>query len=80
MPFKVRDAKVINDGLGFMALPEDFNAVAIVEFNNGDINDDASTSGCPFINIESGIFASEPNRWTQYDPYREEITPEIELS
>ena len=48
-PFKVRNAKQINDELGSSALPGDIQAVPIFVFNNDDIHDDASYDGCPYI-------------------------------
>ena len=48
-PFKVRDAKKVNSQLGFAALPESFDAVEIVVFNNPDITDDSGWDGCPWI-------------------------------
>ena len=49
-PFNVRDADSINDELGVAALPNNFTAVPIYTFLNPDLNDDASTNGCPYIN------------------------------
>lgn len=49
-PFKVRDAKSINDRLGSDALPHAYQQIPIREFNNGDIHDDVSPDGCSYIN------------------------------
>ena len=49
-PFTVRDASKINEALGENALPNGYVQIAIKEFNNNDIHDDASTDGCGFIN------------------------------
>mmetsp|Transcript_10832 Transcript_10832/g.13637 ORF Transcript_10832/g.13637 Transcript_10832/m.13637 type:complete len:113 (+) Transcript_10832:358-696(+) len=66
-PFKVRDAKTLNDRLGDEALPNAFVQVAIREFNSGDIHDDASTDGCPYINDVGIAREHDPTIWEKYD-------------
>lgn len=48
-PFKVRDAEQLNQKLGKDALPGSPESIAILVYNNDDIHDDASTSGCEYI-------------------------------
>merc|ERR1712156_1328651 len=66
-PFKVRNAKAINDQLGDKALPEAFVQVHIAEYNNGDIHDDASTDGCAYINKVGSARESDKSVWEKYD-------------
>ena len=72
-PFKVRDAAKINDQLGFAALPNELAAVPILLFLNSDLNDDASTDGCAYINTVGDARAADPTIWTAYDEWRELI-------
>ena len=69
-PFKVRDAKKINTQLGFAALPDDFMSVAIFTFENGDIHDDADTSGCRWIEDTIGPRVEDPSVWDKYEYMR----------
>ena len=72
-PFKVRDAAKINDQLGFAALPGDFTSMPILLFMNPDLNDDASTSGCPYINDVGIARETESKLWVKYDSWKQEI-------
>jgi hypothetical protein len=48
-PFKVRNAKQINDQLGSYALPHDLTSVPIVTFIDGNLQDDVQYMGCNYI-------------------------------
>ena len=80
LPFKVRDAKTINSQLGFAALPNDFTAMPIFLYMNEDLNDDASTYGCPYINNVGNAREVVPKIWEKYDSWREEIYKPISES
>ena len=66
-PFKVKDADAINEKLGNLPLPEGFVQIAITEFNNHDIHDDASTDGCPFINDDGKKREVDDSIWAKYN-------------
>lgn len=70
-PFKVSKAAEINFDLGFVALPHDFTAVPIRVYNNDDIHDDCSTSGCPYINDIRHANEDDNVIWNKYQYYRD---------
>ena len=65
-PFQVRDADTINSELNDAALPDYYVQIALTEFNNHDIHDDASTDGCSFINTVGHDREFDKTVW---DPY-----------
>ena len=79
-PFKVRDADQINDRLGFAALPADFNAVPILTYMNSDLNDDAGTMGCAYINDVGNAREKETKIWEKYNTWRQDIYEPISES
>ena len=50
VPFKVRDAAKLNKKLGLNPLPGKFEQMPLYSYNNGDIHDEVSYDGCPFVN------------------------------
>ena len=79
-PFKVRDAEKINDQLGFAALPNEFTAKPILLYLNPDLNDDASTNGCQWINDVGKARANDQSIWRKYDLWRAEIDKPLQES
>lgn len=65
-PFKVRNAKQVNQQLGSLALPHDFTAVPIVTYIDGNLHDDTQYKGCNYI--QQGTLMREHND-TIYQPY-----------
>ena len=69
-PFKVREAKKINADLGFAALPNDFTAIPILDFMNHDINNDADTDGCNWIEETIAPRLDCPAIWDNFEYMR----------
>ena len=66
-PFKVRDAEKINEKIGLDALPGRPIQVPIFSYNNGDINDQVSYAGCPFIGDTESQRSHDDKVFEKYD-------------
>lgn len=77
-PFKVRDADAINQKLGDKPLADDFVQIPIFEFINNDINDDASTDGCPYINKVGDVRKVDDTIWAKYQWMQEQTEKPVE--
>lgn len=69
-PFKVREAAKINTDLGFAALPDDFTAIPILTYMNQDINNDADTNGCNWIDETNAPRLDCPAIWNNFEYMR----------
>jgi hypothetical protein len=76
----VRRGSTLNRELGFYALPNDFTAVAITEYNNYDINDDTGAYGCQYLTDMDNVRYNDPTIWAQFDDERQQITEPVEKS
>ena len=52
-PFKVRDYDIINDDLGFSAVPNDYVTEPIWVRMGYDVHDDIRSHGCHYIKAEN---------------------------
>ena len=70
-PFKVRDYDVINEDLGFSALPNDFVTEPIWVRMGYDIHDDIRTHGCHFIKSSNRDRLKDTDMWLAYQPMKD---------
>ncbi len=61
-------------------MPEGYTQIAITEFNNHDIHDDASTDGCEFINADGKKREVDDSIWAKYSWMQEQTQKPIEAA
>ena len=64
---------MINKSLGKYALPDGFEAVSIDVYNNHDIHDDVSASGCPYIGDVESSRVDDENVWAPFEWMRGQL-------
>ena len=65
-PFNVRDYDIINEELGFSALPNDFVSEPIYLRMGHDVHDDVRTHGCHFIKADNRDRLKHHHIWEPY--------------
>ena len=76
-PFKVRDARSINEMLRSDALPDRFEPIPVMVYSNYDINDDVSALGCPVIEATEELRTANETVWEPYNWMMENVREPI---
>ena len=79
-PFKVRGAEQVNSQLGFAALPNSFNAIDILVFDDPETADDSGWDGCPWIDEVISPRTDDESIWQKYEYMRADTREAVKAS